>query len=75
LTFLIPDETLDYDIEFIAKEMCILPFDFVNVPISIEVKLGKNWGEMKELTTFETTDFIKNWRGNGNNIYKEAVCI
>lgn len=69
LTFLVPDETLDNDIEFIAKEMCILPFDFVNVPITIEVKLGKNWGEMKELTTFETMDFIPGWRGNGNNVY------
>lgn len=64
LTFILPEATLEEDIEFIAKEMCVLPFDFVNVPITIECKIGRNWGEMKELQNFETTDFLPNWKGN-----------
>lgn len=64
LTFLIPEATLEEDIKFIAREMCVLPFNFVNVPITIEVKVGKNWGEMHELATYETTDFLPDWKGN-----------
>lgn len=63
LTFFMPEESLDEDIAFVAKHMCCLPFDFVNVPITIEVKTGPNWGQMKELIVFETTDFFPEWKG------------
>lgn len=60
LTFYIPEETLDEDISFIVKECCLSPirdFDFVSVPITVEVSVGKNWYEMKEYGEFSSTQF------------------
>jgi DNA polymerase I-like protein with 3'-5' exonuclease and polymerase domains len=57
LTFKLPEESIEEDISIIAKEMCNPVFSFINVPLSVEVKVGKSWGSMEEITTFSTTDF------------------
>lgn len=57
LTFIVPLATLERDMLFIAKEMTDVPFDFLNVPIAIEVSVGKNWGSMKDIKVFKSTDF------------------
>jgi uracil-DNA glycosylase family 4 len=57
LTFKLPEESIEEDISIIAKEMCNPVFSFINVPLSVEVKVGKSWGSMEEIATFSTTDF------------------
>jgi len=57
LTFYLPDETLEDDVGYIAKEMCMVPFDFVTCPITVEVSAGRNWGEQEDLMVFSSTDF------------------
>lgn len=59
LSFTIPDKHLDRDIEVIGKEMVRPAFDFINVPLTAEVSVGKNWYELEKLHTFDTRDFFK----------------
>ena len=57
LTFELPFETLEGDIDFAVKAMLAVPFDFVNVPISVEVEMSEySWYEMEEVGTFATND-------------------
>jgi DNA polymerase-1 len=58
LTFLLPEESLEEDILFIAKEMTRPAYDFITVPLAIELKIGKSWGDMEEIEVFKTTDFF-----------------
>lgn len=57
LSFYLPEETLDDDVEFIAKEMVKSCFDFMNVPLGVEVSIGDMWGDTKGYKKFESTDF------------------
>lgn len=54
LTFAIPKKQVDTSVEIIAKQMCEVPFDWVNVPISIEVEVGPNWCDMEVLGVFRS---------------------
>lgn len=57
LTFYLPEDSLTQDLETIIPIMCQPQFDFVDVPITIEVKIGKMWGEMEEVFSIESTEF------------------
>lgn len=57
LTFVIPDEVLDESINFIAKEMTRPMFDFINVPLSVEILVGKNWCDLEEIGVWNSKDF------------------
>lgn len=58
LSFYLPEETIEDDIETIARCMCCCPFDFAKkVPLSVEVSIGDNWAEKEEIATFTTKDF------------------
>ena len=57
LGFYLPDATLEQDIEAIAKAMCEPRFDFINVPITVEVKVGRNWGEQEEVAVYSSEQF------------------
>lgn len=60
LTFYIMDDILDETIDVIAKGMCFSPletFDFINVPISIEVEIGRDWGTQKEYGVYNSTEW------------------
>ena len=54
LTFLIPDETLDQDIQTIARYMCDSQFEFINVPIVVEVSVGKRWDKIEEIAKYRS---------------------
>lgn len=58
LTYIVPDKTLNEDILFIAKEMVRPNFDFISVPLNIEISIGKRWGEMEDICQFNSTDFF-----------------
>jgi len=57
LDFYLPQETLEEDIDAIAKLMCVCPFDFINVPITIEISVGSCWGEIEDIGQVESTEF------------------
>ena len=57
LSFFIPEETFEDDVLFIAKEMVRPAYDFITVPLEVEISTGTNWGELKDLCKFTTLDF------------------
>lgn len=57
LSFYLPVDGMDDLIEFIAREMILTPFDFITVPLSVEVSMGDNWADKEEIATFTTKDF------------------
>lgn len=60
LTFLsVPENEVDECIEKIVDTLLYPPFDFINVPITVEVKVGKNWLEMEEVGTFASDTWRK----------------
>jgi DNA polymerase-1 len=56
LTFYIPTKNTDEYFERIIGMMIDVPFDFINVPISVEAQAGSNWYEMEDIGTFQTGD-------------------
>ena len=57
LSFYLPPATLEQDLGDIVQIMCTPQFDFINVPITIEVGLGKTWGTIEDTFTAESTDY------------------
>lgn len=58
LTFAIPNkpDIIDDSIEIIVKEMLKLPYDFVNVPMSVDLSIGSNWENLEDIGKIWTTD-------------------
>lgn len=50
----VPEEEVDNIAEIVITEMLSVPFDFINVPITVEMSIGPNWGELKEVQTFSS---------------------
>lgn len=57
LTFILPKESLEEDLGVIIETMVTPRFDFINVPITAEIKVGPNWADMEELATVESTQY------------------
>lgn len=57
LTFDLPEDGVEEHLEIILPIMCQPRFDFVTVPITVEVKLGNRWGSLEELATVESTEY------------------
>lgn len=57
LTFNFPEESVEDDIERVARDMCVIDLPFLIVPLSIEVSIGPNWADQEEVGTFYSTDF------------------
>ena len=57
LSFYLPEDEAEELIEVIAEKMCCCPFDFLTVPLSVEVSIGRNWADKEEIATFYSTDF------------------
>lgn len=56
LTFYLPDESLQDDIEIIAKVMLQRPPFFRQIPLAIEVSTGDAWGSMSEYAVINEGD-------------------
>lgn len=57
LSFYLPEESLEEDLDIIIPIMCTPEFDFVNVPITVEIAVGPNWGDLEDLATVESTTY------------------
>jgi len=54
ITSRIHEDHIDAAIEDIATIMTNAPFDFINVPLAIEMEVGKDWANMESIGTFTT---------------------
>ena len=54
LTFIMTDASLETKIPVIAREMCLPRFDYVNVPLVVEVKAGKRWHDLEEIEVYRS---------------------
>lgn len=54
LTFFIPDDdrVLEDSLKIITREMLCFPFKWINVPLSVEVSIGKNWADVQPIGKF-----------------------
>ena len=59
LSFYIPVDTFEEDLKFICKEMLRPPDKFkeLDMPLGVEVKVGKNWADVEDFITYKSTDF------------------
>ena len=54
LTFAIPDESLEQDKDDIVKALLTPEFSWIDIPISVEVSVGENWHELKEVGVYRS---------------------
>jgi uracil-DNA glycosylase family 4 len=60
LVFHIPKKTFDRDLEFIVDHLLDCDhFDFINVPLAVEVNRGPNWYEQQHVMTIFSDDLGK----------------
>lgn len=59
LTFLLPESKVGDYAEPIIDDMLAVPFDFVNVPITLEVAIGPNWHDVKSEGDFSSDTWKK----------------
>lgn len=45
---------MDRHLEFIIDKMLAVPFEFVNVPILVELSVGENWCDLEEVEKFSS---------------------
>lgn len=58
LTFGISDGTLETRLAQIAPIMCRHRFDFINVPLIIEVSVGPRWNELEEIQVYRSNELF-----------------
>jgi len=59
LLFEVPTGTVDECADVILREMLRPTFDFINVPLAVDMKIGSNWEDMQKVGTFRTDEFFK----------------
>ena len=60
LTFLrVPEDRVDEIAEKIIDKMLAVPFDWLNVPITVEMSFGKNWAELEEIGVYSSATWMK----------------
>lgn len=58
LTFYMPDDDkMEDNIDYIARVMVGSDWHFINVPLTVELKLGRNWAKMKEIAVISSEDY------------------
>lgn len=58
LTFFPYEDELEADLEIISVEMCRHRFDWINVPLVVEVSTGKRWHEAKEIKVYRSNEIF-----------------
>jgi len=56
LTYLLPTKKLEAGMEVIVEEMVRKNFPWINVPITIEAKIGPDWANLKEIGVFSSDE-------------------
>ena len=59
LSGIVPDDNhLTVHIDTLVREMCLPRFDFINVPLLVEVSKGPRWNELKEVAVYRSDDLF-----------------
>jgi len=58
LTFIVPDLVLDPTIGAVVHEMCMPRFAYINVPLVVEVSVGKNWAALEEIGKYRSDELF-----------------
>lgn len=67
LTFTFPDEQLEEKLDVVIPIMCLPRFDFINVPLVVEVSIGRRWDTLVEIGKYRSTELF-----NIRNPYERA---
>lgn len=57
ISLVVKDEMLEESMDDIAKEMCLAPFDFINVPLTAEIGFGDNWADQEDYKVYSSADY------------------
>ena len=59
LTFFLPDDGMEDKLEIIVSEMCQPRFDFINVPLIVEVSVSEHrWHELHEIGVYKSNELF-----------------
>lgn len=58
LTFEPLDVNLDSNLKIIVEEMCLHRFDYINVPLVVEVSVGPRWSELEEIGVYRSHELF-----------------
>lgn len=58
LTFVIPDQNLEAKLPIIVREMITPRFDYVTVPLVVEVKVGTRWHDLEEIAVYRSNQLF-----------------
>lgn len=58
LSFYLPDQGLESKLEIITTEMCRHRFDYINVPLIVEVKGGHHWHDLNEIGVYKSNEIF-----------------
>ena len=58
LTTIVADAHLEAKMDHMAHVMCKPRFDYINVPLVVEAKVGPNWHDMKEIRVYSSTELF-----------------
>ncbi len=58
LTTMLHDETMERKIDIIVREMCLPRFDWINVPLVVEVSVGPRWNELEEIAKYRSDELF-----------------
>lgn len=61
----VPDEKLEMMIDTTVRELCMHRFDYINVPLVVEVSMAKRWSELEEIGVYRSDEIF-----NLRNPYK-----
>lgn len=59
LTFIWPKHEIEKNAEIVIKEMIKINYDWINVPLAVEMLVGDDWASVKEVGAFSSD----NWNG------------
>lgn len=54
LTYEPEDSAVEASIDVITREMCMHRFDYINVPLVVEVKMGERWSALKDVGIYRS---------------------
>jgi DNA polymerase-1 len=54
LSTILCDATIERKIDIIVREMCLPRFDWINVPLVVEVSVGTRWSDLKEIAKYRS---------------------
>lgn len=58
LSTLIADARVERKIDIIVREMCLPRFDYINVPLVVEVSVGQRWHELEEIAKYRSDELF-----------------